>query len=554
MIKDQIIKALSKTFGGQDFTLLTPKQDSFGDFAINIKQLQSIDPKINIKSVIDQLKKIDLFSSVEETREFINFWLSNKILLENLNQISKGDNIIKSSAGKGKKIIVEYSSPNIAKPFTIGHLRSTVIGDAIANLLEAVGYKVFRDNHVGDWGTQFGKQICALKKWGDETTIEKSDKPVKLLVDLYVKFHQEAEENPKLDGEAREWFRKLETGDSEARRIWERCVDWSWIEFDKIYKTLGVIFTENKGRGYEESYFEDKMKPVIDEIEQKKLLKENEGAKLVYFDKDEYPPLMILKKDDSTLYSTRDLATDKFRLEKYGPDIVIINEVGTEQSLYFQQLFKVEEMLGWFKKGQRIHIKHGMYRFKDQKMSTRSGNVIWLEDVLGEAEKRAAKISESQGRDVAKQVGIGAIKWNDLKKTSSQDVVFNWDDLLNMKGNSGPYLQYTYARTQSVISKALIKPKIDSCDFKLRKEEQMLIKELVRFQEIIELAATQYAPNVLCNYLYSLAKQFNLFYEKLPILKADEKTLHLRLAITIATGKILKRGLNILGIDAPNTI
>src|SRR3989344_2327342 len=219
MIKDQIIKALSKTFGGQDFTLLTPKQDSFGDFAINIKQLQSIDPKINIKSVIDQLKKNNLFISVEETRGFINFWLSNKILLENLNQISKGDNIIKSSAGKGKKIIVEYSSPNIAKPFTIGHLRSTVIGDAIANLLEAVGYKVFRDNHVGDWGTQFGKQIYAIKTWGDEKKIEKSENPVKELVALYVKFHQEAEKDPSLEDKGREWFKKLEDGDAEARRL-----------------------------------------------------------------------------------------------------------------------------------------------------------------------------------------------------------------------------------------------------------------------------------------------------------------------------------------------
>jgi len=448
-----------------------------------------------------------------------------------------------------KKVVVEYSSPNIAKPFTIGHLRSTIIGNAIANLLQANGWEVFRDNHLGDWGTQFGKQIYAIKTWGDEKKIENSQNPVKDLVALYVKFHEEAEKNPELEDKAREWFKKLENGDLEAKRLWKKCVDWSWKEFEKIYRELGIKFTENGGLGYGESFFEDKIKPVIKELEDKKLLKKSEDAELIFYSNDKFPPLMIIKKDGATLYATRDLATDKFRLEKYSKDTLIINEVGNEQSLYFSQLFEAEKMLGWIKDGQRIHIKHGLYRFKDERMSTRKGNTTRLEDVLQEAVKRAKKLG-SEDETIAEKVGIGAIKWNDLKRSSNLDIVFDWDEILNMQGDSGPYLQYVYARTQSVLSKMSENVSLQSISsFPLTSEELSLMRTVYRYPEVVKEAGEKFAPNILCNYLFDLAKKFNLFYQKCKIIGSKEQ--NSRLSLTKAVGSVIKNGLNLLGISAP---
>jgi len=463
-IKKQLIEHLATALKnvGVYFvpTVDYPDDPRHGDYATNVALVAAKKLGKQPMELGEELKKNFLALSFIERIEvvkpgFINFWISYKALL-NEKTIA--------NIGKGKAVIVEYSSPNIAKPFTIGHLRSTIIGDAIANLLEATGWDVKRDNHIGDWGTQFGKQIYAIKHWGNEEEIEQSKQPVKLLVELYIKFHDEAEKNPQLEDEAREWFKKLEDGDPEARRLWQKCITWSWNEFDHIYTLLNVSFTENKGKGYGESFFEDKMSLVVDELKEKELLKEGEnGAKLVFFPNDELPPLMILKQDGASLYATRDLATDKFRLDTYGKDVVIINEVGTEQSLYFKQLFKLEEMLGWVTKNQRIHVKHGLYRFKEGKMSTRKGNVIWLKDVLEEAGKRAFAIMDEAKKQLqlsayeqallGLKVGIGAIKWSDLKRSAEQDITFDWDDMLTMQGNSGPYIQYTYARTQSVLRK-----------------------------------------------------------------------------------------------------
>ncbi len=533
-----------------------------GDYTTNISFLASkklgkspFDIAGEIKNSLtenlrEEIEKIEIVKP-----GFINFWIKPAFVVRNL-QSSSNDALLKDieEIHKGKKVVVEYSSPNIAKPFTIGHLRSTIIGDTIANLLEATGWEVYRDNHVGDWGTQFGKQIYAIKKWGNEEDIEKSDRPVKELVELYVKFHQEAEKQPELEVEAREWFKKLEDGDPEARRLWQKCIDWSWKEFNVIYKELGISFTENQGRGYGEAFFEDKMQSVIDELKKRGLLEAgDEGAKIVQFPKEtKLPPLMILKKDGATLYATRDLTTDQFRLEHYGKDITIINEVGAEQTLYFRQLYRLEKILGWFKEEQRIHIKHGHYRFKDQKMSTRKGNVIWLEKVLAEAITRAQKFSANGDINLAKQVAIGAIKWNDLRRSPEQDIIFDWDDLLNMQGNSGPYLQYTYARTQSVLKKAgLEKAEFIIAYSDFQPEELQLLRKLLHFQEIVQEAAESFSPSTLCLYLFELAQDFNLFYQKMPILKQEKETEHFRLALTEAVGETLKKGLGLLGIAAP---
>jgi arginyl-tRNA synthetase len=488
---------------------------------------------------------------------FINFSLSDDFLIQELQTIISEQGDVISQSGKDKSIIAEYSSPNIAKPFTIGHLRSTIIGDAVANILESLGWKVYRDNHLGDWGTQFGKQIFAIKTWGDEKEIDNSDRPVKLLVELYVKFHQQAEIDSSIEDQGRLWFKKLEDGDPEARRIWQKCINWSLKEFDEIYSKLGVKFTENEGKGYGESFFEDKMESVIDELKNKDLLKKSQGAELVFFPDDLFPPLMILKKDGATLYSTRDLATDKFRLEKYGQDIIITNETGSEQALYWKQLFKVEEMLGWYNPAQRSHIRHGLIRFEDKKMSTRKGNVIWLEDVLQEAFKRVEK--QAQGRvddESIWKIAIGALKINDLKRDPVKNVVFDWDDMLSLQGVSGPYLQYTYVRSKSVLKKAeqsglLPKLSVGSQNpVQLSSNELAVLKLLHKFSYTVVNAGQLYQPHHLVHYLFSLAQAYSNFYTNNQILKEPDEDLRIfRLNLTQATSLVIAKGLSLLGVQ-----
>ena len=581
-IKEKIIKSISNiTSEDEDKIILAvPTHPEHGDFSTNIAIIKHLDAN-DIKEKLSKDDNLSKYISKIEIAGpgFINFFLSRDILLDELKEVIKNNGGYgRSTINKGKKVIVEYSSPNIAKPFTIGHLRSTIIGDALANLLEATGWKVYRDNHLGDWGTQFGKLIYAIKKWGNEKDIAKSENPVKDLVDLYVRFHKEADTAPNLDDEGRKWFKKLEEGDSEAKRIWRECISWSFKEFDRIYELLNIHFSKEfeNGRGLGESFFEDKMTSVISELENKGLLKTGqEGAKLVFFKNDKYPPAMILKKDETTLYHTRDLATDKYRKDKFNPDL-IINEVGIDQLLYFQQLFEIENMLGWFKPNQRIHIKHGLIRFKDKKMSTRKGNVIWLDDVLNESIKRAYLLTAKSGLnrarwgspktlipestqndlDIAsgkrdeeiKQIAVGALKWNDLKGSSEREIVFNWDEILNMQGNSGPYLQYTFARTQSVLNKKSSKSTFSVKD--LTPEELILLRLLPQFPGIIFDAAKNYSPNLLCEYLYTLAQKYNSFYNSQKIIGSSSEDF--RLALTKAVGIIIKNGLNLLGIKAPD--
>ena len=556
---------LKKKIVANDLVLEFPENETFGDYSTNFA-LHSW-PESGFKNpsefaaalAIKLRKDNDLAKIVSKIEVagpgFINFWLKKEILIENLGEIlkRKGKYGV-SQINKDKTAIVEYSSPNIAKPFTIGHLRSTIIGDAIANLLQATGWKVYRDNHLGDWGTQFGKMIYAIKTWGDEEEIAKSENPVKDLVALYVKFHEQAEKNPSLEDEARKWFKKLEDGDGEAKRLWQKCVDWSWLIFDKIYSKLGVVFSRDfeGGRGLGESFFENRMKAVIDELEEKKLLQVGkEGAKLVFFEKDKYPPAMILKKDGATLYHTRDLATDKYRLEKYNPDL-IINEVGAEQTLYFRQLFEMEKLLGWYKDGQRVHVGHGLIRFKEGKMSTRKGNVVWMEEVLQEAQKRAVELGSNDTK-LAETVSVDALKYNDLKRDPKTEIVFDWDEIINMKGNSGPYLQYTHARCQGVLEKAKMngqKTGFDKKEFLTPESGELsILRWLTKFPDIVVQAAEQYAPNLICNYLFNLAQKFNFFYSRGRIIGSEKESS--RLALTQAVAQVLKNGLDLLGIKAP---
>lgn len=588
MLKNKITKIIEKSLGTEDVELEVPARVDHGDFSTNIamkifsskhrkneflKKVQHDNLKTSLEDyksprqlaehIVGLLSDVQDFSKIVRKIEvagpgFINFWVKDEILIGVMKDVlEKGTSYGELDISEGKTVIAEYSSPNIAKPFTVGHLRSTVIGDAVANLLEATGWKVYRDNHLGDWGTQFGKQIYAIKTWGDEKEIENSENPVKELVELYVKFHKEAEKDPSLEDKGREWFRKLEKGDNEARNIWKKCIEWSWQEFSKIYEILDVGFSKdfNGGRGLGESFFENKMDVVVQELDDQGLLKKGDkGAKLVFFKDDKYPPAMILKSDGTTLYHTRDLATDKYRKEMYNPDL-IINEVGAEQKLYFKQLFEMEKMLGWFGEDQRVHVPHGLIRFKDKKMSTRKGNVIWMNDILDQAYTKARELG-SESEDLVRQVAVGAIKWNDLKRDPKTEIIFDWDEILSMEGNSGPYLQYTYARTQSVLRNskdkvAVLKDGIQNYSF--NEEESSLLRHCIHYSGTILDAAKNYSPNLLANYLFELAQRYNAFYNQHRIVNADEgeEVQQFRIALTAATGQILKNGLGLLGIQSP---
>ena len=543
--------------GVSKINLEHPEELSHGDYSCNIAMVLAKQVAQNPRELAEKIvaeineRKPKEISKVEVAGPgFINFYLSPEFFVSESKEIlSKKEKFGKGEIGKGKKVIVEYSSPNIAKPFTIGHLRSTVIGDAIANILDFSGYKVIRDNHLGDWGTQFGKLIVAIKKWSSVTEIQKSKTPIKDLVALYVKFHDEAEKDITLEDEARAWFTKLEHNNKEAKEIWNICVKLSMKEFEKIYKRLGVKFDT----AYGESFFEDKMKEVIDEVKKLGIARESEGAYLVFFDKDKYPPMMLLKKDGSTIYALRDLATDKFRKKKYGKDVTIINEVGMEQSLHFQQVFETEKLLGYSNGNDRIHVKHGFYRFPEGKMSTRKGNGIWLDEVLDEAIEKAAAFD----KNTAEVVGVSAIKFNDLKRESSGDIIFNWDEVLNLKGDSGPYLQYSYARAKSILRKAKeegIKAKINPGQMKSQFDGAsitILEKLLYRFPEVVERAGEEYSPHYIATYLIELASSFNNFYGQGKIVDKMDINSPYKVALTEAFSIVLKNGLNLLGIQAP---
>jgi len=549
---------------------------SHGDFSTNVAFIHATPTKTKPRDIADKILKYinenkpDFIEKVEIAGSgFINFFMSGKFFHDTVSEILKQkEKFGQNKTGHGKTVIVEYSSPNIAKPFTVGHLRSTIIGDAVSNLLHFSGYNVIRDNHIGDWGTQFGKLIVAIKKWSSEETLDKSGAPIKLLVDLYVKFHKKALVQPKLEDEARAWFARLERKDEEACRLWKKCVDLSMLEFGRIYERLGIEFDTI----IPESFFEDKMGDVLEDLKKKNLVKESEGALLVFFPEEIHlPPLMIVKSDGATLYATRELATDKYRKEKYKPDL-IINEVGSEQSLYFKQIFELEEMLSYFKKSKRVHVAHGLYRFKEGKMSTRKGNVIWLLDLINEGVRRAMEIN----RETAETVAIGAIKFNDLKRESTKEIVFDWDEVLNLKGDSGPYLQYTYVRACSVLENAKMHNIEKLKNWKLIRnclpaeasaqvgklparqslgaggEIGNLERLLYRFPEVVIKSTSEYAPHHIATYLVDLAHSFNVYYGEKKIVDLEHKEVSgYRLALTEAVTIVLKNGLDLLGIKLP---
>ena len=539
-----------------------PREKIYGDYATNIAIVIARKAGKNPMEIGEIIKskvksqKSKVFDEIETAKPgFINFFLSKKALIKELKRaLKEKERYGSSKIGRGEKVIVDYSSVNIAKPFGVGHLRSTIIGQAVYNIYRFLGYKTIGDNHLGDWGAQFGKLIAAIKRWKKGNT----NLSIKELEELYVKFHKEAEGNPDLIEEGREWFKKLEKGDKEARRIWRNCIETSLKEFKRIYNLLGVKIDYALG----ESFYEPFLEEVIKEAENKGIAKKSRGALVIEYPKSPLPPAMLLKSDGATTYFTRDLAAIKYRIERWKPRLIIY-EVGAEQRLHFRQLFKAVEMLGWVKpkRTKFVHIAHGLYRTKTGKFSTRRGQVIHLEEVLNEAILRAKEVIEKSGRGlpkkekerIAKTVGIGAVKYNDLSEQPSKDIIFDWGKILNLKGNSGPYLQYTYARAQSVLKKA--KTKIDARKIKaapINKEEEGILRESYKFPEIIQEAAENFSPNIICNFIFQLSQKYNLFYDLHPIIKAkDVDKKNFRLALTLAVSQIVKTGLSLLGISTP---
>ncbi len=531
---------------------IPPKSD-MGDFAFPCFQLAKVmkkAPNMIAKDIADVINK-DGFEKVESLGPYINFFMDKVKFSESIvNEIlSEKDSYGSSKIGDGKRYLVEYSSPNIAKPFHVGHLFTTAIGNALYKMLKFEGYDTVRINHLGDWGTQFGKLISAYKRWGNEEAIEKS--PITELLRIYVKFHDEAEKNPNLEDEGRMYFKKLEEGDNEAVELWKRFKDLSLKEFNNIYSILGVDFDSWAG----ESFYNDKMDIVVKELEEKNVLTDSNGAKVVMLDEYNMPPCIVVKSDGASIYATRDLAAAMYRKKHYNFDKCIY-VVGKDQILHFKQVFKTLELAGHTWAKDCVHIPFGLVKFADRKLSTRKGNVVLLEELLKEAVAKTletinVKNPELKEKEmVAKEIGIGAVLFTYLKNSREKDIVFDWDEMLSFEGETGPYVQYSYARAKSILRKA--EGINGDADFSklTSKEEFELTKVLEGFNKAILLAIDRLEPSVVTRYTIEVAKAFNKFYNAHSVLNLEDTGLKVaRLKLIEATAQVIKNSLNLIGIN-----
>lgn len=539
-----------------------PQDSKMGDYAFPCFRLAKVmrkAPQMIAADITESIKGESLFSDVQQVNAYVNMFLSKEGYIKStLEEAIDGENFGKSSMGEGKTVIVEYSSPNIAKPFHIGHIRSTVIGNSIYLIYDALGYKVRRLNHVGDYGTQFGKMIVAYRHWGNEQDVK--DAPITTLLNYYTKFHVEAEKHPELDDEARKAFVDLEKGEEGELKLWKWFSEESMKEFNRVYKMLNIEFDEVDG----ESFYSDKMQRFIEELKEKGLLEVSRGAQIVDLEKYGMPPALITKSDGSTLYCTRDIATAVYRKETYDfyKNIYV---VATQQNLYFQQWMKVVELLGYDWVKDCIHVPFGMVSLEEGTMSTRSGRVVFLEDVLNKAvEKTREIISEKNPAadadfidEVAKQVGIGAVIFQELSNNKIKDYVFKWDKVLNFDGETGPYVQYTHARGASVLRKAgdaiVSKAEKLDIDFKYLNSDSAyeLVKLIYAFPGIIVEAGEKFEPSIITRHVVNMAQGFNRFYHDEHILTDNEDEKTAKIALTIAAKNAIKRGLALLGMQAP---
>ena len=535
-------------------SIAIPPDNSMGDFALPCFKFAKALRKSPIMIAEDLQKNYevdDVIVKVIAVNGYLNFTvnrtsMAGKVLEEIL---SKKENYGSSNIGEGKTICIDYSSINIAKPFHIGHLSTTVIGSALYKIYKKLGYNVVGINHLGDYGTQFGKLIYAYKAWGNREEVEKGR--VKELMRLYVKFHDEAEKDSSLEDKAREYFKLIENGDKECNELFKWFKDLTLIDVEKVYRDLDVTFDSYAG----ESFFNDKMQPVIDELQEKGLLVESNGAKIVNLDEYDMPPCLILRSDGASLYATRDLAAAVYRNKEYNFHKCLY-VVAYQQNLHFKQFFKVLELMGkpWAK--DMVHVAFGMVSLEEGTMSTRKGKVVFLEDVINKCCEKALNIIDEKNPDLenkeetSKAVGVGAVIFGALSSSRIKDIVFSYYKVLNFDGETGPYCQYTYARCASVIRKGGEVFDFDK-NYTPNEDEYTLLQLLEKYGEVLNMAADRYEPSMITRYAVELSSAFNKFYFDCKILGEEETVKNYRLALTMATKIVLKNALSMLGIKTP---
>lgn len=541
-----------------------PQDSKMGDYAFPCFKLAKVmrkAPPLIAKNIAEKNADNEIFEKVEQVNAYVNMFISKEEFVKDVVEdvLEKGDGFGRSDIGGGKTVIVEYSSPNIAKPFHIGHIRSTVIGNSIYKIYDALGYNVIRINHLGDYGTQFGKMICAYRHWGNKEDV--INEPIKTLLGYYTKFHEEVETHPELDDEAREIFTKLEHGEPEEVELWQWFRDESLKEFNRVYKMLGIEFDSYNG----ESFYSDKMPRFVKELEEKGLLEESRGAHIVDLEKYGLGVALITKSDGSTLYITRDIAAAVYRKETYDfyKNIYV---VASQQNLHFQQWIQILELMGYEWARDCVHVPFGLVSLEDGTMSTRHGRVVFLEDVLNRAVEQTKEIIREKGvntdniDETARQVGIGAVIFNELSNNRIKDYVFSWSKVLDFNGETGPYVQYTYARCASVLRNAgeeAVKKAMEkglagvNAKYLTGESSFALAKLLYRLPQVVVEAGEKFEPSIVTRHIVDIAQSFNRFYHDEHILVDDEEEKAAKLALVIAAKTAIKNGLALLGMEAP---
>ena len=540
-----------------------PQDQSMGDYAFPCFRLAKTmrkAPNLIATELAEKLQGEQLFSEVSPVNAYVNMFVSREEMMKSTvsEVLEEKENFGRSDIGGNKKVIVEFSSPNIAKPFHIGHIRSTVIGNSLSKIYDALGYDVFKINHLGDYGTQFGKMICAYRRWGNREDVINS--PIKTLLGYYTKFHVEVEEHPELEDEARAIFTKLEQGSKKEVELWQWFREESLKEFQRVYDMLGIEFDSYNG----ESFYSDKMPRFEKELSDKGLLQESKGAQVVDLEEYKLGTALIKKSDGSSLYITRDIAAAVYRKENYDfyKNIYV---VATQQNLHFQQLFKIIELMGYDWANQCVHVPFGMVRLEEGTMSTRHGRVVFLEDVLNGAIEKTREIIEEKNpnienlEEITSQVGIGAVVFNELSNNRIKDYTFKWDQILNFDGETGPYVQYTHARCASLLRKAgedIVAKAQDpkNVDFALLAKSDSayeLTKLIYAFPGVVEQAGEKYEPSIITRHIIDIAQCFNKFYHDEHIIVDDEVEKTSKIALVIATKRGIATGIGLLGMKAP---
>ena len=564
-LKKLFSENISRIFGAdyiEKIDIQNSTKKEFGDFQTNFAMMSSKliakNPREIANTIIENFEKNDIIEKLEVAGPgFINIFLKNSFLNEEIKKL-ENEKYDFSFLNIDKTVIIDYSSPNIAKRMHIGHLRSTIIGDSIKRILNFLGFKTLADNHIGDWGTQFGKLIVAYKNWLDKKAYEED--PIGELERIYVLFSDKAKKDPALEDEAREELKKLQLGNEDNQKLWKEFIDISLKEYNKVYERLDVNFDYYYG----ESFYNDMMPSVLEELKKKNIAREDQGALVVFFEDDKLPPAIVQKKDGSFLYTTSDLATMKFRKNELKVDEAVYLTDDRQQN-HFKQVFEIGKMLGEPYDYKKTHIVFGIMRFGDQIFSSRSGNTIRLVDLLDEAKKQVKKvideknpnIPEEEKEKIAETIGSGAIKYFDLSQNRTSDITFTWEKVLNFEGNTGPYLQYTYVRIMSIFRKLEEENiNVENMDIVLDEMagiERELASELLKFPQAVVKSYENFRPNIIADYLFDTAKLFNSFYNSSSILKEEDKqVMDARILLAKKTAFVLKEGLELLGIKTVN--